>query len=113
MFPAELTTVFANLLTNAVKATRQDGEIDASAISEADFVKVRIQNTGVAVNLSDAERWFRPFESTTGDVDPALGQGMGLGLTITRSMLDYYGVAVRFVEPESSYATCIEVAFPE
>ena len=113
MFPAELTTVFANLLTNAVKATRQDGEIDASATCEADFVKVRIQNTGVAVNLSDAERWFRPFESTTGDVDPALGQGMGLGLTITRGMLDYYGVTVRFVEPESSYATCIEVAFPK
>ena len=113
MFPAELTTAFANLLTNAVKAARQDGEIDVSTVSDFDFVRVRIQNTGAAVNLSEAERWFRPFESTTGEVDPALGQGMGLGLTITRSMLDAYGATVRFVEPDSSYATCIEVAFPK
>ena len=113
MFPAELTTVFANLLTNAVKAAGERGRIDASAASDAGVVSVRVQNTGVAVDLGKAERWFEPFESTTQEVDPVLGQGMGLGLTITRRVLDYYGISVGFVEPDHPYSTAIEMVFPK
>lgn len=112
MFPAELTAVFANLLTNAVKGAGEDGRIQASATHEDGVLRVRVQNTGVAVNLTEAERWFEPFESTTEDVDPVLGQGMGLGLTITRSMLDYYGISISFVDPDPAYDTAIEMVFP-
>jgi len=113
MFPAELTTVFANLLTNAVKAAGQGGRIEASAASDDSVLRIRIQNTGAAVDLDDAERWFEPFESTTEDVEPALGQGMGLGLTITRRILDYYGISVGFVAPHPTYSTAIEMVFPK
>lgn len=113
MFAAEVTTVFANLLTNAVKAAGAEGAIRASAsIDDEGGVRVRLENTGVAVKLSEAERWFRPFESTTVEVNPVLGQGMGLGLPITRSVLKEYGAEVRFVKPTSKYATAIEIRFP-
>ncbi len=112
MFPAELTTVFANLLTNAVKAAGVKGRVEASASGDVRAVRVRVQNTGVAVEVDDAERWFEPFESTTQEVDPVLGQGMGLGLTITRRILDYYGITVGFVEPDPPYSTAIEMVFP-
>lgn len=112
MFQAELTAVFANLLTNAVKAAGEDGRIRASASSGDDQVRVRIQNTGVAVQLNEAERWFKPFQSTTLEVDPVLGQGMGLGLTITRNLLENYGASVKFVQPSSQFATAIEIALP-
>ena len=42
----------------------------------------------------------------------ALGQGMGLGLTITRRILDYYGIEIRFVKPDPVFATAIEMTFP-
>ena len=113
MFPAELTTVFANLLTNAVKAVGRDGRIHAGALEIDERVVVRIQNTGAAVDLADADRWFRPFESTTAEIDPVLGQGMGLGLTITRSVLETYGATVAFVKPDRGYSTAIEIAFPK
>ena len=109
MFPAELTAVFANLLTNAVKAAGEDGRICASASSEDDQIRIRIQNTGAAVQLDEAERWFKPFESTTSEVDPVLGQGMGLGLTITRNLLENYGAFIKFVHPADPFATAIEV----
>ena len=112
MFPAELTTVFANLLTNAVKAAREDGHIVASADKSEGALLVRVQNTGVSVNLEQAERWFEPFESTTQEINPVLGQGMGLGLTITRRILDYYGITIRFAEPDLGFATAIEMTFP-
>ena len=112
MFPAELTAVFANLLTNAVKAAGEGGCIRASASRNVDQVRIRIQNTGDAVRLEDAERWFKPFQSTTTEVHPALGQGMGLGLTITRNLLELYGAIVTFVRPDSPFATAVEVALP-
>ena len=113
MFPAELTTVFSNLLTNAVKGAGERGRIVAAAVSSDDRLRVRVQNTGAAVDLTDAEQWFEPFQSTTEEVDPVLGQGMGLGLTITRRVLDYYGIEISFAEPDPPYATAIEMVFPE
>ena len=112
MFPAELTTVFANLLTNAVKGASEYGQIESSANINEGMLQVRVQNTGVVVDLKEAEKWFEPFESTTQEVNPVLGQGMGLGLTITRRILDYYGIEIRFVKPVPAFATAIEMTFP-
>lgn len=112
MFPAEITAIFANLLTNAVKAAGEDGHIFASASSGDDQVRIRVQNTGTAVQLNDAERWFKPFQSTTSEVNPVLGQGMGLGLTITRNLLENYGAIVKFVQPDSQFATAVEIVLP-
>ena len=113
MFPAELTIIFANLLTNAVKAADENGNIRVSGSSEIDQVRIRMQNTGKAIQLDEAERWFKPFQSTTSEVDPVLGQGMGLGLTITRNLLDNYGAVVEFVQPDNSFSTAIEIILPQ
>jgi len=114
IFPAELTVVFSNLLSNALKAAGDKGKIRAYAERGADgTISFLIENTGVAVNLADAERWFAPFESTTvEDVDPVLGQGMGLGLPITRRVLEEYGGEIRFAPPTSGYATAVKVTLP-
>ena len=112
MFPAELTAIFANLLTNAVKAAGVNGRILASADETSDQVRIRIQNTGAEVGMDEAERWFKPFQSTTSDVDPVLGQGMGLGLPITRNLLEYYGGTIAFVQPDEPYRTAVEMTLP-
>ena len=114
MFAAELTTVFSNLLSNAVKAAGSKGTIRAIAKQRANgTINLRVENTGTVVKPRDRERFFQPFESTTANVDAVLGQGMGLGLTITRAMLEEYGATIRFVEPTSGFATAIEIVFPE
>ena len=112
MFPAELTAIFANLLTNAVKAAGVNGRILASADDRNDQVRIRIQNTGAEIRMDEAERWFKPFQSTTSEVDPVLGQGMGLGLPITRNLLEYYGGVIVFVQPDEPYRTAVEVTLP-
>jgi signal transduction histidine kinase len=113
MFPAETVTVFANLLTNAVKAAGHDGRVRARGEKTNDGVNIRIENTGTAIDLDEAEIWFRPFESTTSaQVDPILGQGMGLGLPITRATIEEYGGTIRFVKPRGNFATAIELNLP-
>ena len=116
MFRSELVSVFLNLLTNAIKAAGSDGRIDAYSQlvtrDDVELLVVDVQNTGASIDLEEAERWFLPFETTTQRADPLLGQGMGLGLTITRDLLEEYGGTVRFAIPRSPYTTRVEVTFP-
>ena len=112
MFPSELIAVFANLLTNAVKAAGPNGHVLASASTVDNQVRICVQNTGVSVELYDAERWFKAFQSTTSELNPVLGQGMGLGLTITRNLMEKYGASIRFIQPSSPFATAVEIALP-
>jgi signal transduction histidine kinase len=114
MFDAELTTILSNLLTNAVKAAGADGRVAASADRAKDgTVSILLRNTGTPVEGVDRERWFQPFESTTiEELDPVLGQGMGLGLPITRSMLQDYRGEIAFVDPDPGWAAQVEVRLP-
>jgi signal transduction histidine kinase len=109
MFPAEISAIFTNLLSNAVKFAGNGGTVRATASVDDGELVIRMENTGEKVELRTADKWFEPFRSTTGDVDETLGQGMGLGLTITRSLLDEYGGSIAFVPPSRGFATAIEL----
>lgn len=112
LFPAELVAILSNLLSNAIKFMGDKGRIRvAGEIRDGSF-RLQIENTGDKVDPHNSDRWFEPFRSTTASIDEALGQGMGLGLTITRSLVDEYGGTIRFVPPSVGYATAIEVEFP-
>jgi len=113
IFPAELTIIFTNLLTNAVKAAGEGGKIMITGKPSVDGgIEFRVENTGISVDLAESEKWFRPFESTTTEVDVLLGQGMGLGLPITRRIVSEYSGRIRFVTPSSGYATAVQVNLP-
>jgi signal transduction histidine kinase len=123
MFPSEMNVILTNLLSNAIKAAATpsssdstnspDKEVRISGEKSNDQLRVRIENTGVAVDLGTAERWFRPFETTTSDVDVALGQGLGLGLSLTRRIVEEYGGGILFVPPRDDMATAIEFWLPD
>lgn len=114
MYPAELTMVFTNLLSNALKACGENGEVFVHSGVEGKKLCVWIENTGDSIDLTDSERWFEPLESTTiATIDPVLGQGMGMGLPITRHLVELRRGVVHFVTPTDGYSTCIEIRFPK
>jgi C4-dicarboxylate-specific signal transduction histidine kinase len=45
-------------------------------------------------------------------LDPVLGQGMGLGLGITRDLLSEVGATIAFVRPRKGAASAHEIVFP-
>jgi len=112
MFPSELTGIFTNLLSNAVKFTDEGGRIKVEAGERDGFMEVRMSNTGAAVDVPRSARLFEAFRSTTERPDAVLGQGMGMGLTITRAFVQEYGGEIEFTEPPAGFATSILFRIP-
>ncbi|QNO26378.1 ATP-binding protein [Sphingopyxis sp. OPL5] len=112
IFPAEAAALFSNLLSNAVKFAGTPGSVRAVGRATDDEVIICFENTGIAVDAKSADRWFEPFRSTTSEVDANLGQGMGLGLTVSRSLMDEYGGVIQFVKPSAGFKTAIELRWP-
>jgi len=114
MFPAEVGVVLTNLLTNAVKNAGSPGRVIVTGeLLGSRGVVLLVHNTGNALDLDDAERWFLPFESTTTEVNEVLGQGLGLGLPITRALVEDYRGTIGFVPPPSGFATSVRVELPD
>ena len=113
MFPAELRSVMTNILSNAIKAAGLNGRVLATARVSNGKVTIMLQNTGKAVSLRNAEKWFLPYESSSTDVDGRIGQGMGLGLPITRATLEAYNGTIEFTEPRAGYRTAVRLVIPE
>ncbi len=107
IFRAEFVALLVNLLSNAVKAAGSGGRISIRGSGQP--LVLRVENSGDAVDLQDSERWFRPFESSSNDADPVLGQGMGMGLPISRRIVLDYGGTIEFVAPSQGMSTAIEV----
>lgn len=114
IFPAEMSVLLTNLLTNAVKNAAPNGTIWLSGRQlENRGLEIAISNDGESVDLAESERWFQPFESTTVEVDEILGQGLGLGLPIVRSIAADYNGAAWFSEPVVGASTTVRVQLRE
>ncbi|ESW95652.1 hypothetical protein X769_28280 [Mesorhizobium sp. LSJC268A00] len=112
MFPSELAGIFTNLVSNAVKFAGEGGRIKVVAHISDGMMKVTMENTGVPVDLPRSKRLFEAFQSTTERPDAVLGQGMGMGLTITRAFVQEYGGTIEFVPPTKGFSSAIQFAIP-
>ena len=82
----QLQQILMNLMLNAIEAMKDCGgalTISSGANSEGQLI-VSIKDTGVGLQADGADRIFDPFHTTK-------PQGTGMGLTITRSIVEAYG----------------------
>lgn len=91
--PARLSQVLSNLVTNAAKYTPPGGEIAISASREGSDAVLRVRDTGVGIPADVLPRVFDLFMQGGQPIDRAQG-GLGLGLTIVRSLTERHGGTV-------------------
>lgn len=86
--PGKLEQVLINLLSNAVDALRgrDNPSIAITAETVGADVVVRVRDNGPGIPESQVAAIFEPFYTTK-----PLGQGLGLGLAITRFIVDAVG----------------------
>src|SRR5580693_4353636 len=82
----QLQQVLLNLMLNAIEAMKDaGGELTIRSRADEDgHLLVSVSDTGVGLPAENAERIFDPFHTTK-------PQGTGMGLTITRSIIESHG----------------------
>ena len=84
-----LKQVVLNLLTNAVKFTPDGGSVTLRAARTPAGVDITVTDTGIGVPEEDRERIFESFQQ--GGRGSTREEGTGLGLTLSRRIVDLFG----------------------
>ncbi|HEY4588661.1 MAG TPA: histidine kinase dimerization/phospho-acceptor domain-containing protein, partial [Thermoanaerobaculia bacterium] len=91
IFDAHMTEIIiANLLSNALKFTRQGGEIVARAGIEGETVFFEVEDDGRGIPADQLERIFDRFHQVDGSASREHG-GTGLGLALARELARLHG----------------------
>ncbi len=98
----QIQQVILNLIRNAIEAMADSGEGDTVSIEtlvpEADWIEVRVSDRGPGLPVEVAQRLFEPFFTTK-------PQGMGLGLSICKSIASAHGGELSYFVNEHHGAT--------
>ena len=93
-----LSRVVMSLLSNALKFTPEGGTIDVKLCETGEGegmarYRIHVKDTGIGMNAEFAENMFTPFARERTSTDSGL-QGAGLGLSITKGIVDSMGGAI-------------------
>jgi signal transduction histidine kinase len=85
-----------NFYENAVKYTPSSGTVRMTAVREADVVAIRITDDGVGIAPKHVKMVFERFRRVGGD--PTM-RGMGMGLSLSRSLVEAQGGQIEASSP--------------
>ena len=93
----QISRVFNNLISNAVKFTPRGGKVSVSAGMATGNLHVNIEDTGIGIPCHDLSRIFNKYYRSAG----ASGfKGSGLGLAISRAIVEGHGGAIKVESTE-------------
>ena len=88
-----LQQILHNLVGNAIKFTRE-GKIIVSAREKDGFVEIRVSDSGIGIEHEKQSHIFESFEQGDSSTEREYG-GSGLGLSITRRLVELHGGSIR------------------
>jgi len=84
-----LQQIFYNLIGNAIKFTDQ-GEIVVTGQQVNDGLELSVRDQGIGIDAEGLKTIFEPFEQVDSGAE-RISQGAGLGLAITRNLVQLHG----------------------
>lgn len=100
-----LEQVFLNLVKNAIEAMGNGGTISIMTRPTGDQVEITVADEGCGIQEKDREKIFSPFFTTK-------NHGTGLGLCITKRIIDEHAGSSLSVESEEGKGTTFTVRLP-
>ena len=104
--PGKLQQVFTNLITNAVAAMPEGGELTLTTDHHDDHVRVRIRDAGSGIPAEKRSKIFDPFFTTK-----KKGEGTGLGLYIVHQIVTKHNGDIVLASCEGE-GTTFTITFP-
>jgi signal transduction histidine kinase len=84
--PRRLKQILLNLLTNAIKFTKEGGQVIVSGSMVAGELRLRVHDNGVGMTKDEIAFAMQPFHQL--DTAPRKQTGTGLGLPVTKALVD-------------------------
>ena len=104
--PNQVRQILINLLTNAIHATGSQGTISVHIEANRENTTLVIRDTGKGIPKENMKKIFEPFFS-----DKPPGEGTGLGLFVTRQIVDKLGGTIE-VQSRIGVGTSVSVVLP-
>jgi two-component system phosphate regulon sensor histidine kinase PhoR len=103
-----IESVLMNLVHNAIKFTGQGGRIAVRAVKEGSYIRVSVCDTGCGIAKDELPRIFERFYK----VDKSrAGEGSGLGLSISRHIINAHGGKI-WAESEEGKGSTFHFTLP-
>ncbi|MBI5418417.1 PocR ligand-binding domain-containing protein [Candidatus Poribacteria bacterium] len=88
----------SNMIVNAIdsikrKKGKKIGKVQISTERFLDNIKILISDTGEGIHIKNHEEIYRPFFTSKDS------RGIGIGLTITRKIIEEYNGSIKFISP--------------
>jgi signal transduction histidine kinase len=105
-----LTLAVQNLISNAIRYTPTGGSVGINSDIKNQNLFIEISDTGPGIPIEEQGTIFEPF--TRGSTARRFSQGMGLGLTITKDLVEAHGGTVTLVSSPGKGST-FQLKIPE
>ena len=102
--------VVDNLLSNAIKYTPPNGRVDVRLQVDGSRVELTVADTGIGIDAADRDRLFTRFWRSRHAEEQSI-QGVGLGLSITKSIVESHGGRIE-VDSEVGTGSTFRVRVP-
>ena len=103
---------FENLLSNAIRYTRENDLIEIKAFTEnnnkSNFIILQIKDSGYGIDKKDLNYIFDIFYRGTNSRQE---EGMGIGLSVVKSIMETHGWKIS-VESEKNKGSCFTIKIP-
>ena len=109
--PDRLQQVVWNLVANAVKFTQRGGRVDVALRRVGDHAEVIVRDTGEGISPAMLPYVFQEFWQEDSSVTRP-HQGMGLGLTLVKHLVELHGGHVRAESVGKGEGATFTVALP-
>ena len=102
--------ILENLLSNAIKYTPEGGKVTLSASIEGKTAQILVSDTGIGIPKAEIKNIFKSFFRASNAVN-SQEMGSGLGLMLTRQLVEKLGGKLTFVSEEGK-GTTFHVVLP-
>jgi signal transduction histidine kinase len=102
--------IVINLLSNAVKFTPEGGKVTLAANRVNGAYAISVIDTGIGIAPEDHDKIFEEFKQVGTDY-ARKSEGTGLGLTLTRRLVELHGGRIR-VESEPGHGSTFTFTLP-
>ena len=109
--PARLQQVVWNVLANAIKFTPRGGSVRVVLARVAASVEVCVSDTGIGIQRDLMPHLFERFHQGDTSTTRKYG-GLGLGLSLVKSLVELHGGSVRVNSPGENQGTTAVVTLP-